>query len=51
MIDAELFVVEGKGHAFDEPLYLGDPDLKEVEAAWDALEGKVKKAIATKAPV
>jgi hypothetical protein len=51
MLDAELFVVEGKGHAFDEPLFLGDPDLREVEAAWDALEGKVEKAIAVKEPL
>ncbi|TVY52159.1 Non-reducing polyketide synthase mapC [Lachnellula cervina] len=43
---ATLFVVNGKDHAFDEPLYLGDPDLQKVEAAWSVLERTVKRTIA-----
>jgi len=46
-----LTPVPGKGHAFDEPLYLGDPDLNEVEHAWDTLEETVQKAIAAKVPL
>ncbi|TVY71506.1 Non-reducing polyketide synthase mapC [Lachnellula suecica] len=40
--DATLFVVHGQGHAFDEPLFLGDLGLYEVEKAWKALENVVK---------
>lgn len=40
---AKLFTVEGQPHAFDVQLFLGDPGLKEVEEAWDAVESIVKE--------
>ncbi|KAG4421469.1 hypothetical protein IFR04_005419 [Cadophora malorum] len=35
---AKLFVAKGAKHAFDEPHYLGDPEITTVEEAWAALE-------------
>ncbi|KAH6715813.1 Alpha/Beta hydrolase protein [Leptodontidium sp. MPI-SDFR-AT-0119] len=34
----KLFVAKGANHAFDEPLYLGDPEMAAVEEGWAALE-------------
>ena len=39
----QLFTVDGKGHAFEQHLFLGDPGLKEVEEAWAAVEKIVKE--------
>jgi hypothetical protein len=35
---SKLFIAEGKGHLYDEGLFLGDPDLAEIEEAWAALD-------------
>jgi len=49
VIGAMLFVVDGQDHAFDEPVFLGDPVLEKVELAWSVLERTVKTAITAKA--
>ncbi|KAG4442432.1 hypothetical protein IFR05_002089 [Cadophora sp. M221] len=34
----KLFVEKGANHAFDEPFYIGDPEIAAVEDGWAALE-------------
>jgi hypothetical protein len=42
--DVQLFTALGKNHAWDVPLFLGDPELKVVEEAWKALDKIVAEA-------
>ena len=39
-----MFTATGKAHAWDMPLFLGDPDLEVVEEAWKALDEIVAEA-------
>ncbi|KAF7867164.1 hypothetical protein EAF04_005248 [Stromatinia cepivora] len=42
--NAQLFTAIDKTHAWDYPLFLGDPELKVVEEAWKALDEIVFQA-------
>ncbi|PQE22844.1 Endomembrane 70 protein [Rutstroemia sp. NJR-2017a BBW] len=42
--DVQLFTALGKNHAWDVPLFLGDPELNVVEEAWRALDKVVAEA-------
>jgi hypothetical protein len=42
--DVKLFTARGKNHAWDVPLFLGDPELDVVEEAWRALDKVVAEA-------
>ncbi|KAM3087591.1 hypothetical protein ACMFMG_001671 [Clarireedia jacksonii] len=42
--NAQLFTAQGKNHAWDMPLFLGDSELNVVEEAWRALDKVVVEA-------